>query len=381
MVERATRLTQLRAALERRILVLDGAMGTMIQSYDLQEADFRKGDARLARHPKELRGNNDLLSLTRPDVIAEIHRAYLDAGADLLETNTFNAQVISQADYATESLVRDINLAAAKVARQVADAVSAQTPDRPRYVIGILGPTNRTASLSPDVNDPGFRAVSFSQVAAAYREQAEALLDGGVDLLMVETVFDTLNCKAALFALRGLLDERGEDVPLMVSGTITDASGRTLSGQTVEAFWNSLRHARLFSIGLNCALGAAQLRPYLDDLSSRADTVVTCHPNAGLPNAFGGYDETPETMSALVGEFARSGLVNIIGGCCGTTPAHIAALVAEVAGVAPRPIPAVPQLCRLAGLEPLEFRPDRLVVNIGERTNVTGPKRFAELIT
>ncbi len=378
MTDRQHRLTQLRAALERRILVLDGAMGTMIQSYGLEEKDFR-GD-RLDKHPKELRGNNDILSLTRPDVIEEIHRAYLEAGADLLETNTFNAQVISQADYGTEAVVYDLNVAAARLARRVADEFTARTPEQPRFVIGILGPTNRTGSLSPDVNDPGYRNVTFAQLAAAYRTQAEGLLEGGVDLLMVETIFDTLNCKAALFAVRGLLEERGLDVPLMVSGTITDASGRTLSGQTVEAFWNSVRHAGLFSVGLNCALGAAQLRPYLEELSRLAGLPVTCHPNAGLPNAFGGYDQTPQAMAALVGEFAESGFVNIIGGCCGTTPAHIRAIADAVAGAAPRTLPDVAPICRLAGLEPLNLRPDTLFVNIGERTNVTGSTRFAALI-
>ena len=293
-------------------------MGTMIQSYALDEADFR--GERLRAHPKDLRGNNDLLTLTRPDVIAEIHRGYLEAGADLLETNTFNAQVISQSDYGTEALAYELNVAAAGLARREADAVTARTPDRPRFVIGVLGPTNRTASLSPDVNDPGFRNVSFAQLAAAYRTQAEGLIEGGVDLLMVETIFDTLNCKAALFAVRGLLDELKVDVPLMVSGTITDASGRTLSGQTVEAFWNSVRHADLFAIGLNCALGAAQLRPYVEELSRLANLPVSCHPNAGLPNAFGGYDQTPAEMAALMGDFARSGFVNLVGGCCGTTP-------------------------------------------------------------
>jgi 5-methyltetrahydrofolate--homocysteine methyltransferase len=378
MNDRQHRISQLQAALRQRILVLDGAMGTMIQSYHLAESDFR--GERLRDHPRDLAGNNDLLCLTRPDVITEIHRAYLEAGADLIETNTFNSQVISQADYGTSHLVRELNVAAARLARQAADEFTARTPDRPRFVVGSLGPTNRTASISPDVNDPAFRNVAFEELAAAYREQADGLLEGGADALMVETVFDTLNCKAALFGLRELLEQRGENVPIMVSGTITDASGRTLSGQTVEAFWNSVRHADLFTIGLNCALGARQLRPYVDELARIADIPVTCHPNAGLPNAFGGYDETPETMRALVGEFARSGLVNIVGGCCGTTPRHIAALTEEVAGVAPRAIPTVPRMCRLAGLEPLEFRPDRLFVNIGERTNVTGSKRFAELI-
>src|SRR3989475_3742887 len=378
MTDRQTRLAQLRAALARRILVLDGAMGTMIQSYGLEEQDFR-GD-RLKDHPKGLRANNDILVLPRPEVTEQIHRAYLDAGADLLETNTFNSQAISQAVYGAEPLVYELNVAAARLARRVADEVTARTPDQPRFVLGMLGPANRPASLPPDVNDPGYRNVTLAQLAAAYRTQAEGLLDGGADVLMVETVFDTLNCKAALFALRGLLDERGMDVPLMVSGTITDASGRTLSGQTVEAFWNSIRHAGLFSVGLNCALGAAQLRPYLDDLSRLADVPVSCHPNAGLPNAFGGYDQTPAAMAELVGEFARSGLVNIVGGCCGTTPAHIRAVADAVAGLAPRASPAVAPICRLAGLQPLNIRPDTLFVNIGERTNVTGSSRFAALI-
>jgi 5-methyltetrahydrofolate--homocysteine methyltransferase len=372
------RLTSLRDLLSRRILVLDGAMGTMIQSYGLTEADFRGAPFR--DHPKELRGNGDILSLTRPDVIEAIHRAYLEAGADLLETNTFTATAIAQADYGTEALVYDMNVAAARLARRAADDFTARTPDRPRFVVGILGPTNRTGSLSPDVNDPGYRAVTFDDLAAAYRAQAEGLLDGGADLLMVETVFDTLNCKAALFAIRGLLDERAADVPLVVSGTITDQSGRTLSGQTVEAFWNSVRHADLFAIGLNCALGAAQLRPYLDELSGIADVAVSCHPNAGLPNAFGGYDQTPRTMAALTREFAESGFVNIVGGCCGTTPAHIRAIAQAVADLPPRPVPTREPICRLAGLEPLNIRADTLFVNVGERTNVTGSTRFAALI-
>jgi len=364
--------------LRERILVLDGAMGTMIQSYGLDEADFR-GEI-LRDHGSDLRGNNDLLSLTRPDVIEAIHGAYLEAGADLLETNTFNAQAISQADYGTTHLVREMNLASARLARRAAAAASRRTPDRPRFVIGILGPTNRTASLSPDVTDPGFRAASFEEIARAYGEQAAALIEGGVDALMVETVFDTLNCKAALFAIGEQLAARDRDLPVMVSGTITDASGRTLSGQTVEAFWHSIRHADLLSVGLNCALGAAQLRPYLDDLAGIADTFVSCHPNAGLPNAFGGYDQTPEDMAALVREFATAGFVNIVGGCCGTTPAHIRALADAVAGLPPRAVPALPAVCRLSGLEPFTIGPDSLFVNVGERTNVTGSARFATLI-
>ena len=360
--------------------MLDGAYGTMIQTYRLDEQDFR--GTMLADHPGELRGNNDLLCLTRPDVVSEIHRAYLEAGADLLETNTFNSQAISQADYGLQSRVRELNLAGARLARAAADDYTRRTPDRPRWVIGVLGPTTRTASLSPDVNDPGFRNVTFVDLVNAYREQADALLEGGVDTLMVETIFDTLNSKAALFAVRGLLEERGlaADVPVMVSGTITDASGRTLSGQTLEAFWASVRHGNLFSMGLNCALGAKQLRPYVEELARLADVPVSVHPNAGLPNAFGGYDETPESMSALIREFAEAGWVNIVGGCCGTTPAHIAAIVQAVQGLTPR-VPAAPAgVCRLSGLEPLTIREDSLFVNIGERTNVTGSKRFAELI-
>jgi 5-methyltetrahydrofolate--homocysteine methyltransferase len=369
-------VTRLANLLAQRILVLDGAMGTMIQSYGLGEQDFR-GDL-LRDHPRDLRGNNDLLCLTRPDVIGEIHRAYLEAGADLVETNTFNAQAISQADYGTEHLVAAMNLAAARIARAAADAYA--TPGRPRFVVGSIGPTNRTASMSPDVNDPGFRNVTFPGLAAAYREQAAALVEGGVDALMVETVFDTLNCKAALFAIDQLAADLGRPIPVMVSGTITDASGRTLSGQTVGAFWHSVRHAPLLTVGFNCALGAAQLRPHLEELAGLADTFVSCHPNAGLPNAFGGYDETPAITAALVREFAEAGFVNVVGGCCGTTPAHIRAIADAVAGVPPRVPPVLEPHTRLSGLEALTIRPDSLFVNIGERTNVTGSARFAQLI-
>ena len=372
------RLSALRKALTERILVLDGAMGTMIQAYGLGEPDFR--GTRFADHPRDLKGNNDLLTLTRPDVVAAIHRAYFDAGADIVETNTFNSQAISQSDYGTEHLVRELNQAAAGLARQIAQEFTAREPEKPRYVCGILGPVNRTASLSPDVNNPGFRNVTFDQLVTAYTEQTEGLLDGGVDLLMAETVFDTLNCKAALFAVRGVLERRRLDVPLLVSGTITDASGRTLSGQTVEAFWISIRHADPFSVGLNCALGARQLRPYIEELSRIAGLPVSCHPNAGLPNEFGQYDETPETMSAMIREFAESGLVNIVGGCCGTTPAHIRAIAEAVRNLPPRRIPDIVPYTRLSGLEPLVIHPDTLFVNIGERTNVTGSSKFAELI-
>ena len=375
----ADRIRQLVEQLSQRILVLDGAMGTMIQGHRLDEAAFR-GD-RFRDHPRDLQGNNDLLSLTRPDVIRAIHDAYLAAGADVIETNTFNAQAISQADYGLEDAAYDINVAAAKIARDAAEAFTARDPGRPRFVAGALGPTNRTACLSPDVNDPGYRAVTFDELRDAYRRQAEGLLDGGVDLLLVETVFDTLNAKAALFAIRELLDERGRDVPVLVSGTITDASGRTLSGQTVEAFWNSVRHADLFSVGLNCALGAKELRPWLDELASVADLFVTAHPNAGLPNEFGEYDQSPDEMAAIVREFAESGFVNVIGGCCGTTPDHIRAIAAAVDGLPPRAVPEVPRIARLSGLEPLNLRPDTNFVNVGERTNVTGSARFRELIT
>jgi len=374
----ADRTSQLHAALKRRILLLDGAMGTMIQSYGLEESDFR-GD-RFADHPLPLKGDSDVLCLTRPDVIEAIHTAYLEAGADILETNTFTATSVSQADYGLAGAVRDINLAGAQAARRAADAITARTPDRPRFVAGSIGPTNRTCSLSPDVNNPGFRAITFDELAASYAEQAEALLDGGVDLLLVETVFDTLNAKAALYAIRHTLKKRNQTVPVMVSGTITDASGRTLSGQTTEAFWISVSHADLFSVGLNCALGAKDLRPYVEELSGIADRYVSAHPNAGLPNEFGQYDQTPDEMAAILREFAESGFLNIVGGCCGTTPDHIRALAAAVEGLPPRRIPEVKPYLRLSGLEPLVLRPETLFVNIGERTNVTGSALFARLI-
>ena len=369
---------RLRELLRQRILILDGAMATMIQRHGLSEEDFR--GERFAEHSRPLKGDNDLLSLTRPDIIEAIHRGYLEAGADIIETNTFNGTRISQSDYGLESVVRELNTAAARLARRAADAFTARTPGKPRFVAGVLGPTNRTASLSPDVNDPGFRNVTFDELVTAYAEQAEGLLDGGVDLLLVETVFDTLNCKAALFAIHGLLRARQADVPLMVSGTITDQSGRTLSGQTTEAFWNSVSHADLFSVGLNCALGADQLRPYLEDLSRVAGVPVSCHPNAGLPNAFGGYDDTPEHMAGVLREYARHGWLNIVGGCCGTTPDHIRAIAEAVAGLAPRAVPTPEPYTRLSGLEPLTIRPETGFVNVGERTNVTGSSKFARLI-
>ncbi|MEE8135268.1 MAG: methionine synthase, partial [Gemmatimonadales bacterium] len=368
----------LRKLLGERILLLDGGMGTMVQAYGLDESGYR--GARFANHPVPLTGNNDLLALSQPDILTAIHRAYLDAGADIIETNTFNSNVISQADYQLESAVRDINLASAKIARAVADEVTAANPSRPRFVAGAIGPTNRTASLSPDVNNPGFRNTSFDELAMAYAGQADALVDGGVDLLLIETVFDTLNCKAALFGVRQMLDRRGLDIPIMVSGTITDASGRTLSGQTTEAFWISVRHGDLLSVGLNCALGAAELRPYLDELSEIADTFISCHPNAGLPNEFGEYEQGPQDMATIIEEFADRGFLNIVGGCCGTTPAHIEAIAGAVAEKPPRKVPDIPPYTRLAGLEPLVLHPDKGFVNIGERTNVTGSPKFARLI-
>jgi 5-methyltetrahydrofolate--homocysteine methyltransferase len=374
---RPDRVRELRRLLGERVLVLDGAMGTVIQSYKLGEADYR--GERFRDWPKDLKGNNDLLVLTRPEVIGEIHRRYLEAGADIVETNTFNSNATSQADYGTEALVRELNLAAAQIARRAADDVAART-GRPRFVAGALGPTNRTASLSPNVNDPGFRNVSFDDLAATYAEATRALLEGGVDAILVETIFDTLNAKAALFAVRRVLDELRLDLPVMISGTITDASGRTLSGQTVEAFWNSVRHARPEVIGLNCALGAKQLRPYIQELSRIADAYVCAYPNAGLPNAFGEYDETACETADLVREYAASGFVNIVGGCCGTTPDHIGHIAESVAGLPPRRPPVIEPRCRLSGLEPLNIGPDSLFVNVGERTNVTGSAKFRRLI-
>jgi len=368
-------MTEFQRQLEGRILVLDGAMGTLIQSHNLEEADFR-GDL-FADHPVDLKGNNDILSLTRPDIIAGIHRAYLEAGADIITTNTFNGTSVSQADYKTGSHARAISEAAARIAREVADDLSA---DKPRFVAGSLGPTSKSCSLSPDVNDPGLRVVTFDDMKLSYGEAAEGLLDGGADILMVETIFDTLNSKAALFAISEILEERGLDIPVWVSGTITDISGRTLTGQTPEAFWISIQHARPDIVGMNCALGGEALRPYIQELAKVADTRVAVHPNAGLPNELGEYDDSPEQVASVLREFADEGLVNIVGGCCGTTPDHIAAIAKAVEGKAPRKIPKLQPLCRLSGLEPLKIGPDSLFVNIGERTNVTGSRKFARLI-
>ena len=330
----------IRELLRQRILIIDGAMGTMIQRYTLDETDFH--GERFKNHPSLLKGNNDLLSITRPDVIRDIHEAYLDAGADIIETNTFSGTTVAQADYNMQEAVYDINYLSAKVARESADAYTAKDPSKPRYVAGAIGPTNRTASLSPDVNDPGFRAISFDQLVTAYRQQVDALLDGGAELLLMETVFDTLNAKAALFAIDEAFEARGDQVPIMVSGTITDASGRTLSGQTTEAFLISVSHMPLLSIGLNCALGAKAMRPYLQILSKNADCFVSVYPNAGLPNEFGEYDESPTSMAAQVREFLDQGLVNIVGGCCGTTPDHIRAIAEVAKGFEPREFPVVP---------------------------------------
>jgi 5-methyltetrahydrofolate--homocysteine methyltransferase len=357
---------------------MDGAMGTLIQDRGLGEADFR--GERFSDWPSDLQGNNDLLVLTQPDVIAEIHRQYLEVGADLITTNTFNAQRISLADYGMTDLAYEMNVAAAQVARAAADAATAADPGRPRYVMGALGPTNRTASISPDVSDPGARNVTFGQLVEAYLEQARGLVDGGVDLLLIETIFDTLNAKAAIFAVETLFEEHARRWPVVISGTITDASGRTLSGQVTEAFWHSVRHARPLAVGLNCALGAAEIRPYLDDLSRAADTFISCHPNAGLPNAFGEYDETAAQMATVMGEFVDAGLVNIVGGCCGTTPEHIAAIAAAAAAGTPRGVPTARSAMRLSGLEPVTIDDDSLFVNIGERTNITGSARFRRLI-
>jgi 5-methyltetrahydrofolate--homocysteine methyltransferase len=353
MTTRAERIVALKAAAKQRILILDGAWGAMIQRRSLTEADFR--GTHFADHTVNLKGNNDLLCLTRPDIIAELHDAYFDAGADISETNTFSSTTIAQADYALEGAVYDVNLAGAEIARAAADRWSEQTPDKPRFVAGSIGPTNKMLSMSADVNDPGARSVSFDEVYTAYREQAQALHDGGVDLFLIETITDTLNCKAAIKAILDLEDEGYEPLPIWISGTITDRSGRTLSGQTVEAFWNSVKHARPFAIGLNCALGAELMRPHIAELARLADTLVAAYPNAGLPNAFGEYDETPEMTGCMLEEWATSGIVNILGGCCGTTPDHIRHVADATAGLAPRALPERPKALRLSGLEPFEL--------------------------
>ena len=365
------RAEALKRLLQQRIVILDGPMGTMIQTFKLDEAGYR---GQFTNHPHDLKGNNDLLNLTNPEIVKNIERQYLEAGADMLETNTFNSNALSQADYGMEHLVYDLNLAGAKLARSVADEFSN------RFVAGALGPTNRTASMSPDVNNPAFRATTFEALVDAYYEQTRGLMDGGVDTLLVETIFDTLNAKAALFAIQKYFDDTGRRVPIMVSVTITDNSGRTLSGQTVEAFWNSVSHVGLLSVGINCALGGKQMRPFVEELATVAPVYMSCYPNAGLPNAFGGYDELPDETSATLRDFAANGWLNIVGGCCGTTPAHIRAIANAVKDLPPRVVPAVAPYLRLSGLEPLTFRPDLNFVNIGERTNVTGSPKFAKHI-
>jgi 5-methyltetrahydrofolate--homocysteine methyltransferase len=364
--------------LKQKILILDGGMGTMIQSYGLQESDYR--GQRFKYFQADVKGNNDLLTLTQPHIISEIHTAYLEAGADLIETNTFNSTSISLSDYQMAELAYEFNFKGAQLAKQATQLFTAKTPHKPRFTVGILGPTSKTASLSPDVNDPAFRNVHFDELVSAYTTSISGLVDGGVDILMIETIFDTLNCKAAIFAVEKYFANKPTRLPLMISGTITDASGRTLSGQTTQAFWNSVRHANPISIGLNCALGAAALRPYIQELSKIADVFVSMHANAGLPNAFGEYDETPDEMAEIIQDFAQSGFINIVGGCCGTTPEHIRALVAITQAIAPRNLPTIPKACRLSGLEPLTIDETSLFVNVGERTNVTGSLKFAELI-
>lgn len=369
------RLTEQMAA---RIIMLDGAMGTHIQTFKLEEADYR--GERFADIEQDVRGNNDLLVLTQPQMIKEIHSAHLKAGADIIETNSFNGTRLSMADYDMQHLVPELNKTAAKIAREAADEYTAKTPEKPRFVAGVIGPTSRTCSLSPDVNDPAFRNITFDELVLNYREATLALIEGGVDILLIETIFDTLNAKAAIFAVTGVFDDIGFELPIMISGTITDASGRTLSGQTAEAFYNSIRHAKPLSVGFNCALGADALRPHIQTLSNIADTYVSAHPNAGLPNEFGEYDETPEQTAALLEGFAKAGILNIVGGCCGTTPEHIRLIAEMVANYPPRVIPEIPPACRLSGLEPFTITPESLFVNVGERTNVTGSKKFLRLI-
>ncbi|NWF49945.1 MAG: homocysteine S-methyltransferase family protein, partial [Ignavibacteriaceae bacterium] len=370
---------KLKKLLAERILVIDGAMGTMIQRHKLTEEDFRA--ERFKNHPYDLKGNNDILCITQPEIIKGIHRAYFEAGADIVETNTFNGTQISQADYHTENLTYEINFEAAKIAKEVAEEFSSKDKSKPRFVAGALGPTNKTLSLSPNVNDPGYRAVTFDEMVNAYYEQTRGLVDGGVDIILIETIFDTLNAKAAIIAVQKYLDEKRIELPLMISGTIVDQSGRTLSGQTVEAFYISVSHAKnLVSVGLNCALGAKQMRPFVEDLSNVSDKFISVYPNAGLPNEMGGYDETPQTMASILEDFLVSGFVNIVGGCCGTTPDHIKAIAEKVKNHKPRIPKQQDPYLRLSGLEPVVLRPDSNFMNIGERTNVTGSKKFARLI-
>ncbi|MBK1849713.1 methionine synthase [Marinobacter sp. 1-4A] len=378
MTDRNTRLKQLHKALQERIVILDGGMGTMIQNLQLDEQAFR-GD-RFANYDREVKGNNDLLNITQPSLLRNIHADYLDAGADIIETNTFNSTRVSQSDYGLEEISKELNVAAAKLARQVADEYTAKTPSKPRFVAGAVGPTSRTASLSPDVNNPGYRNTDFQSLVDNYYESVEGLVEGGCDIILIETIFDTLNAKACIYATQQYFEDSGVELPIMISGTITDASGRTLSGQTTEAFWNSVAHSRPISVGLNCALGADALRPYVEELSGKAETYVSAHPNAGLPNEFGEYDQTPEEMAEIIEGFARDGFLNIIGGCCGSRPEHIEAIAKAVSKYPPRKIPERPKALRLSGLEPFTGDENTLFINVGERTNVTGSKRFLRLI-
>ena len=371
-------MNSLKNILKNKILLLDGPMGTMIQSYKLDEMDYRGEE--FSNHTMDLKGNNDILSLVRPDIINDIHMAYLNAGADLIETNTFNSTSISQEDYGTQNRVYDINLASAKIAKKACQRFTKKTPDKPRFVCGAIGPTNRTASMSPDVSKPDYRNIDYDTLVNAYKEQAKGLIDGGVDILLIETVFDTLNCRAALFAIQDLIDKMSLKIPIMVSGTVTDASGRLLSGQTVEAFWHSIRHVDLLAVGLNCALGAEQIRPYIETLSKIVDTNVLVYPNAGLPNEFGEYDQSPASMSGFLNEFAKSGFVNIVGGCCGVTPEHISKFSKLIEANEPRIIPKISSVTKLSGLEPLTIRNETNFINIGERTNITGSLKFKRLI-
>ncbi|MEJ2065237.1 MAG: methionine synthase [Reinekea sp.] len=378
MTTRELRIHQLYDAIKNRILILDGAMGSLIQSYQLEEKDYR--GERFADWPSDIKGNNDLLSITRPDVITAIHKAYLDAGSDIIETNTFNSTAVSQNDYGMQELAYELNKAAAALAREACDAKTCETPDKPRWVAGVLGPTSKTLSLSPDVNNPGYRAIDFETLCEDYKNATRGLIDGGADLILIETIFDTLNAKAAIFAIEAVFDEYGFKLPVMISGTITDASGRTLSGQTTEAFYNSVRHIKPFSIGLNCALGASDLRPYVETLATVADCYVSAHPNAGLPNEFGEYDETPEEMTEVVSEFASAGFLNIIGGCCGTTPKHIALINEAMSNKTPRQQTEPSHRMALSGLEPFNLTDNMNFINVGERTNVTGSAKFKRLI-
>ena len=378
MNDRTTRASNLLNLLKQRIVILDGAMGTMIQAHALSEAQFR--GTQFANHPKDLRQNNDLLNITQPQIIEAIHRQYLEAGADILETNTFNSNSLSMADYQLEDQVYELNRAGARAARNAVAGFMAANPGRECFVAGALGPTSRTASMSQDVASPAFRAVTFDQLKNTYREQVRGLMDGGVDLLLCETIFDTLNAKAALFAIDEYFEETGTRVSVMASVTIVDRSGRTLSGQTVEAFWNSISHMKLLSVGINCALGAPEMRPYIEELSRVAPIFISCYPNAGLPNAFGGFDETPVKMAGDLRDFAQNGWLNIVGGCCGTTPDHIRAIAEAVHGLPPHVLSTPERYTRLSGLEPMVMRPDSNFVNIGERTNVTGSPKFSKLI-